>query len=162
MRHALFLSFFLTLATVQLHAASLILPRPGEVYFDPDKVSSITFKPQEIAVGTVLNYTIRDYLKKEVKSGSMKVEHADAVKLDVTLPAGYYELTFPETNQTFGLLAMKAYSGAPDYFFGLNVGFSWFPHGEFERSMKIKKPTTGVKGRGCTIAWFGSAGLTPA
>lgn len=123
--------FTLLFALFILEAAPITLRNLEQFYLEPDTDAAIEFNT-ELAPGDKVNYVITDYLRAEKTRAAADVAADRSIKLQVKLPAGYYELTFPGQNLSFGIYSMAPYQGKPDYFFGINAGFSWFPNGDVE------------------------------
>lgn len=56
--------------------------------------------------------------EKTGRSGKIKISNGKA-ELKLALPAGYYELRFPELTQTFGISVLPPFTGTPDPFFAI-------------------------------------------
>lgn len=56
--------------------------------------------------------------EKTGRSGKMRISGGKA-ELKLALPAGYYELRFPELGQVFGVSVLPPFTGTPDPFFAI-------------------------------------------
>ena len=126
----LLLSFWL--GTCAASGAVLTMVNLEQFYLTPGQPGVIEFRTEGLNPASSVKYVICDYLHETVEQGELSMEADGKIRLSVTLPAGYYELSFPGQNLTFGILSMAPVTGEPDRFFGLNTGFSWFPNGEQE------------------------------
>ncbi len=74
---------------------------------------------------TSLRYTVRDYMTRTVATGTAPIDKAGKVSLTLKLQRGYYDIAFPDTEQQFGVVAIRQPSGTPDPFFCIDGALSW-------------------------------------
>lgn len=67
-------------------------------------------------------YEIRNYAGTVIARNDMP---AGIARAGVMLPSGYYEIAFPETGQSFGIVSLPPFAGTPDPFFAVDAGLSW-------------------------------------
>ena len=109
-----------------------------QFFLEPDKPAELrwTVAPAETPE---IGYTVRDYSGAIVYAAHAPVTDG-ILAITQNLTPGYYELSFAETPQIFGLCAMPAYQGAADAFFGIDSALSWLTssdkHEEFIAILK--------------------------
>jgi len=79
----------------------------------------------EPAAGQEIGYTITDYWDHPVADARATVTADAVLVVPVKLAPGYYDITFPETHQTFGICALLPRRNTADPFFGIDSALSW-------------------------------------
>jgi hypothetical protein len=106
-------------------------------YLSPDSPQSITFKlnnQYQWAKIQNIAYNIYDYYGGKFSSGTVKVI-AGKLKLDITLPQGYYEVVFPKYGESFGICSFPPHKGNRDPFFGMGSYFTFYVRHQFRESL---------------------------
>ncbi len=127
--HRLFCKLLLVAVTLVLGGgievrAALVPVDLTQFAFAPDREAKVSFSGAP-APDKALKYQISDYWEAPVLSAEGKVDHEGKVDVTLKLKPGFYEITFPETGQTFGLLSMAAFEGKADSFFSMDTSLSW-------------------------------------
>ena len=98
----------------------------------PQKAATLEFRVAANAPKTgELAYVVTDYAGAKISEGKAALagqadsETGQTVTLTLTLPAGYYDVTFPALKQTVGVICMNPLRGRKDPFFCLDAGLSW-------------------------------------
>ncbi len=118
-------SHFRAFATLAILSSSITqaatLPQQVHSFFiTPDQPSPLTWKTQ--ASGPV-RYTVTDTWGKNILS-SVATASDGKLALNVTLPAGYYDITLTDSKETFGIVAIPAFEGTPDPYFSMDSALS--------------------------------------
>ena len=101
---------------------------PPPVVLRPRHVDQFMFAPDTGASlewiltspGTnALDYVVQDYAARRVRTGVARPDQEGVMRADVSLPLGYYALTFPTLQRTFGLVVIPEGTGTRD---------PWMPH----------------------------------
>ena len=94
---------------------------------EPDQPATLRWTVAARGPSDVVPYAVSDYSGKPIASGEARFPADGALSLAVsaTLPRGYYEIAFPQTRQTFGILALKPHEGRADPFFGIDAALTW-------------------------------------
>lgn len=98
----------------------------SDLYMPPNSMTSIKFKGNLNPELKTVKCGITDIWEKEIGSKEAAISKDGTFSLDFTLPQGYYEISFPETKQAFGICALPRYSGAKDPFFNIDCALSWW------------------------------------
>ncbi|MBN2641107.1 MAG: hypothetical protein JXR78_05615 [Victivallales bacterium] len=127
-----------------MNAASLELPSPGDAYISPDTETVLKFDAKGSSKGSSVQYLIRNYEGKEIAATKFLLSDDGKLGIKVKLPAGYYEIAFPQFKQTFGVMSVPVFKDKPDLFFGVDAAYSWFPRGAAEKSLMEALKRNGV------------------
>jgi hypothetical protein len=121
--------------------ASLRLePIAGDAFYavPPDSATLLGFHARTAErAGFQVDYQITDYAGKPIKHGSVPLSHAK-LAVSVQLPEGYYELSFANTEASFGFTVAPRFEGAADPFFGLDTALSWLVGEQAKRQALIR------------------------
>ena len=106
-------------------------PRLADGFYPlPDTQAVIHLETKDIPADSCLAYKVYDYWEEFEFEGSTVVGKDGAVDVPVKLKAGYHEITFPDTGQTFGIGCLDKVHGAADEFFCVDAGMSWTGNGD--------------------------------
>lgn len=120
----LFLVSFVSFLAAWPALAELAPAEIGQAYPVPNQPSEVVFESRPpAAAADPIAYEILDYGGRKVGEGEVAPSPTGAVTIPLTVPAGYFELSFPGTKQRFGLVA--ASEEPLDSFFGLDTALSW-------------------------------------
>ena len=112
------------------------LPERWEAfYFTPGRRSTLRLKNPEAPPGTKVSYQIRNYTDHVVATGEEEVDANNRISIPIQLPNGFYEIHLNGQESVIRLFGANEFSAAPDPFFGIDAGYSWFPGGEKESAM---------------------------
>lgn len=78
-------------------------------------------------------YEVQDSLGVVIQKGTV-VSQQGRMSLKLKLPAGFYEIVFPELKETSGVAAVTVPQGGRDHFFGIDSALSWLVGGGSTRS----------------------------
>lgn len=97
-----------------------------DFFIAPDKSAELTWKAASIGRKDRLAYKLTDYVGHVLKEGECLPGGDGMVRLSLEkLPRGYYEVSFPECGEVFGLVSNEAQVGAADPFFCMDAALSW-------------------------------------
>jgi hypothetical protein len=97
-----------------------------EFFLTPDQPILLTWKAAIVGPSDRIAYEIRDYWGQSVARGEGTVKSDGAVNVLLkALSRGYYEIYFPQSRETFGIVALEAQTGMADPFFCIDAGLSW-------------------------------------
>ncbi|XHR31107.1 MAG: glycosyl hydrolase [Chthoniobacteraceae bacterium] len=100
---------------------SQTIPEIEQFFIQPNEDAEIHV-PASYQPGT--KYVLSDYQGAVVATGQAEAKLGEWF-VPVKLPAGYYDLDFPDANRHFGLVSIPKYEGKPDPFFGMDAALSW-------------------------------------
>ena len=128
-RSAIFILLLLAVIPTTSAHAQLALSAKSSGVIAPMKKVTLEFRVGEKRP-TVdeLAYLVFDYTGARVdagKAGYVSKLPDSGISLSLTLPPGYYDITFPTLNQTFGVICLDMPRGRKDPFFCLDAGLSW-------------------------------------
>ena len=101
---------------------------------DPDLPAVLRWKVAARGASDRIAYAVSDYSGKSITAGEASFAADGTVEVPLTLPRGYYEITFAQTHQTFGVLSLKAHDGRADPFFGIDAALTWL---ETRNAMRV-------------------------
>lgn len=96
---------------------------PDMWFVVPDKTATLSWRVSNAGSDKV-SYLITDYEGREVERGDAALSPDRTVTITRIFPRGYHEIIFPETNQSFGIVALEPHTGSADPFFGMDAGLS--------------------------------------
>ena len=133
MKHHIVTPLLLTLALALPVAAQLVPAAKVTGVIAPQKAATLEFQytaagiSKEALAETSAGgfaYVVSDYAGAKVAQGKAPFAN-NTVTLTLTLPPGYYDVTFPVLKQTFGLISLATLKGQKDPFFCLDAELSW-------------------------------------
>jgi hypothetical protein len=95
-----------------------------DFYILPNTDSTVRWKADLVGSKPEDAYEISDYAGKLVTTGKAQVAPDGTVSASLKLPAGFYELRFPETNEAFGVLSIVNPPATADPYFDIDAGLS--------------------------------------
>lgn len=105
----------------------------SQFFVAPGALATIQWNASGIPAGTPLSYAITNYEGATVASDGFLTPPSGPIAITIKLPAGYYQITFLKTNQSFGIVSIPPHSGKADPFFCLDTAMSWL---ELRRSLR--------------------------
>src|SRR5882762_6785309 len=73
-------------------------------YVNPNSPATLRWATN-LSVGQALAYQILDYTGRLIKQGNAKIASGDVVAIDINLSQGWYEVRFPESSESFGIVS---------------------------------------------------------
>jgi hypothetical protein len=143
------------LADYHYRTAPLLPVDLTEFYFSPGKPQAISLKlNNNYQWGNIHNivYNIYDYRGSKFDSGKAEVI-SGKVKLNLKLPQGYYELSFPKYKESFGICSLPAYSGKRDPFFGIGSYLTFYVRRQFREPIIKNLARCGIYSVRETCKW---------
>ena len=113
------------MACFSLGAAPLRPESAEGFYTVPGRETVIRLVAEETPAGATFDYRISDYRGKVIFASKAAVRPDGILELRRRFETGYHEITFPGTEQTFGIVCLPESKGKPDPFFCLDGGLSW-------------------------------------
>lgn len=115
--------------------------RPDEVrVLTPDNLASFVVNPETESEFSWtcqrdgdFAYEVQDSLGTVIQKGHV-VSQQGRMALKLKLPAGFYEIVFPELKETSGVAVVAPPQGGRDFFFGMDTALSWLAGGGSTRS----------------------------
>ncbi len=104
--------------------AELVPNDSTQFYFAPKLSHTITFSVTDVK-NREFEYIVQNYNSEQVTIGNAKLNESGNLVVELNLKQGYYEIIFPSTKQAFGFVAIPAYVGDIDSFWGMDVAMSW-------------------------------------
>lgn len=111
--------------TTRARGGDLVAMDIAQFFVEPDVATVLSWRNSTAGQIEEEPYTIRDYWRREVKSGTAAKGSDGKLQVEVKLTAGYYEIEFPKSSREFGIAAVPAYSGKRDMFFAIDAAMSW-------------------------------------
>ena len=126
-----------SVSVTPLVSAGLVPIDVGECFFDPKSNATLRFKLESIVPGQTVPFAISDYEGKEVSNGNADVDAAGEVVVPANLARGYYDLRFPASRESFGLVALERTEHG-DPFFCMDSSLSWLELDPQRRDALVK------------------------
>ncbi|MEA3206982.1 MAG: hypothetical protein QOE70_39 [Chthoniobacter sp.] len=104
----------------------------------PDQPATLRWRVNRMGPTSKLPYLLTDYTGRKIGSGEARLSSDQTVTITRAFPRGYGEITFPEANQTFGLVALEPPARPYDPFFCLDAGLSWLELNPDRRAALVK------------------------
>ncbi|HVJ44958.1 MAG TPA: hypothetical protein VM511_01135, partial [Luteolibacter sp.] len=104
--------------------AGMELVSPAMAFVQPEVKSVIQWTVASRGPSDEVAYVVKNYVGDEVGKGVAKLDSGNKVTLEREFTSGYAEITFTETNQTFGVVAIPP-NEKSDPFFALDGALSW-------------------------------------
>ncbi len=125
-------------ATVKPGASSGFSPLDYAQFFvEPGKDFALRFKAETAIPGKGARFACLDYQGKELLQGEAEVDASGIAVVKGKLPRGFYELSFPDSREAFGLVALEA-ATKKDPFFCMDSSLSWLETDPLRREGLIK------------------------
>ena len=140
----------------ELKAGKISPADVSEFYLEPGEEASLAFKGNFKGTKQVLKYKVSDIQRKEILSAETPVSPDGDLTVKLKLPQGYYEITFPELKQTFGICALPRYKGEKDPFFNIDCAMSWWiGHKDLNRTIGMVRflAKTGISQARERVEW---------
>ena len=143
------------LADYHYRTAPMLPADLTEFYISPGKPQTINFKLNtKYQWENVRNITYNIYDYRGGKSGSGNAEVISGkLKLNLQLPQGYYELSFPKYKESFGICSLPAYAGKRDPFFGIGSYLTFYVRHQFRESIVKNLARCGIYSVRETCKW---------
>lgn len=126
-------------AEVSSSATTGLVPVDHAMCFvEPGQQSSLRWLATARGPTDLVPYTIGDYTGRQIDAGTATFDAEGQVVIARSFARGYYEITFPEAQQTFGIVALEAHHGPADPFFGMDSGLSWLELDPQRRSALVR------------------------
>jgi len=109
----------------------------SELFIEPGKEASIAFKAESPLPGEPLAFVVKDYQGKEFMKGSAEAGPSGEFALKLKLPRGYYDLEFPASRESFGVVSLERPEKA-DPFFCMDSAMTWLETDPARRAALIK------------------------
>lgn len=127
-------------------------PKNGlQFYLPPDETAELGFLLPAPAGGAV-EFVVRDRALAEVTRGRAQVAGRDAT-VTLKLPQGFYEIEFPATQQSFGLLALPVFTKDRDPFFGMDAALTWLTDDSIRRERVAIMKRLGIASARERLLW---------
>jgi hypothetical protein len=97
----------------------------GQYFVTPGVSSTLSWHVASPGPSSSVPYVVRDYEGQKTGQGTATLTPDHVLTIAQTFSPGYSEINFPEANQTFGIVALKAQSGPADPFFCMDSSISW-------------------------------------
>ena len=121
-----------------LVCAGLVPVDLSELFFEPQSEVLLRFKVESVVAGQDVPFVVGDYQGNEALRGKAELDVAAGEGIvKVKLPRGYYDLSFPASRESFGLVALEKTAQA-DPFFAIDSGLSWLEVNPQRRSDLVK------------------------
>ena len=125
-KNALFWGIIMSSSLNPPSAFGALAPVGVEGFFvTPDQPSVLRFKLAPAADAKELAYVITGYWDKPVVESKAAVGEGGAVEVQVKLAPGYYQVSFPDANASFGVVALRERKGENDPFFCIDSAMTW-------------------------------------
>lgn len=112
-----------------------------QFWTNPNEPAVFHFKANEPPGEDAVKFEFRTTDGELALVGMGKVDGA-SLAVQATLPQGYYELTLPESNQTFGVACQPPYDATTvrerDAFFAIDAASTWLVHDDSVREALLK------------------------
>jgi hypothetical protein len=118
-------------------SAGLVPLDLSQLFFEPQSLVGLRFKVGSVVPDRRISFTIGDYQGNDVLQGMAEIDAAGECVVPVKLPRGYYDLRFPASRETFGLVALEKADRA-DPFFCIDSGLSWLELSPQRRTALVK------------------------
>ncbi|MBN2643086.1 MAG: hypothetical protein JXR78_15645 [Victivallales bacterium] len=113
-----------------------LTPRSADMFYcHPNSESTLEWNCKGNA--SPKKYLLKDFTGKIVADGIPQMD-GTGISLKLKLPQGYYDIVFPETGESFGLIALPDFIGKPDLFFGIDTAWSWLEKSHSKRGAMLK------------------------
>lgn len=96
----------------------------GQFFCEPGQPWSLSWSQVSPGNGSSLHYSITDCTGARVVSSSVHAADNGTIEVSVSLPQGFFEITFHETGQRFGIVSLPAQHLPPDPFFSIDAALS--------------------------------------
>ncbi len=111
---------------------------PEQFYIEPDKPAVLEFQVGKGDTNSRPEYKLYDTDEKLLKSGLSEIKE-NRLQVSVKVPAGFYELEFPQSQTRYGIISLPEYkSGTRDPFFAMDGALSWLVSSEQNRISLIR------------------------
>ena len=107
-------------------------------FVTPDQQSTLRWQAKTPGAAGQVPYVISDYSGQKLKDGKTILEPGSTVTINHVFPRGYFEISFPEAGQTFGIVALEPYAGPVDPFFCMDSALSWLEKRPEKRAALVK------------------------
>lgn len=91
----------------------------------PDRPSVLRWSVSARGASGGVPYVLRDYAGRTVATSAAGYAADGCLEAPLSVPRGFYEITFSESRRSFGVLAVEPHAGEADPFFGVDAGLSW-------------------------------------
>ncbi|MHC4403209.1 MAG: hypothetical protein ACYTG0_26405 [Planctomycetota bacterium] len=106
--------------------AAALKPVAVERFFvTPDEPSTLRWTVDPAGSTEPMNAAVRDYWGAPAASVPANVTSEGVLEATVRLPAGYYDVELPGSEQRFGVMSLRSYRGDKDPFFSIDAAMSW-------------------------------------
>ncbi|HBC87337.1 MAG TPA: hypothetical protein DCZ94_10310 [Lentisphaeria bacterium] len=110
----------------------------GMFFVNPDQESSFRWRVASPGPSDKVPYLINDYCGRKIGEGNAVLNPDSTLFLSRKFPRGYFEINFPEANQTFGIVALEPHAGPADPFFCMDSGLAWLEIRPEKREALVK------------------------
>jgi hypothetical protein len=100
-------------------------------FAEPNQPTEVRFQMDPPPTGS-LPCVISDYWQRPVAKSAAAAGKDGSLTVSVNLPAGYYQLDFPDAS--FGLVVIPARQGPPDPFFCIDASLTWLVNDKFHNA----------------------------
>ena len=107
-------------------------------FVTPNQQSTLRWQAKTPGAAGQVPYVISDYSGQKLKEGKTKLEPCSTVTVNHVFPRGYFEISFPQAGQTFGIVALEPYAGPADPFFCMDSALSWLEKHPEKRAALVK------------------------
>lgn len=94
-------------------------------FVDPERPATLRWRAAQPAAHGSTAVVIRDYAGTRIGADLARVEADGSVVLTRTFARGWYEIEFPQAQQSFGVVALEAHTGERDPYFCMDAALSW-------------------------------------
>lgn len=120
-----------------LVSAGLVPANLADLFFEPRSDAALRFKVDSIVPGQAIPFVVSDYAGAEVLKGKAEIDAAGEILVKVNLARGYYDLRFPSSSESFGLVALER-ADQTDPFFCMDSSLSWLETNPERRVAMVK------------------------
>lgn len=101
--------------------------RPEQFFCTPEEPAQLLWTMAGPEKHGIFNYSISDCYGTVVTSAAVISADNGTISLPISLPQGFFEITFHKTNQRFGIVVLPNSGSIPDQFFCIDGALSTFP-----------------------------------
>jgi hypothetical protein len=104
----------------------------------PDAPSTLRWRVASPGPGQEVPYVIHDYAGNRIDAGNATQGEDGTVVLERKFPRGWFEVSFPAANQTFGVVSLEPHAGPADPFFCIDAGLTWLEQNRARRDELVR------------------------
>jgi len=133
------LTLAMSLAFAENASVGSLAPDRVESFFiAADEPSDLRWRVASGELTGPVEYVVRDYWETPIAKGQAKATKDGVIHIQLALKQGFFDVEFPATEQRFGMVALPAFSEAPDEFFCIDSALSWLVQDDATRDGLIR------------------------